>query len=354
MITTFVGPEGRHRLRAAMAGALYRTGLLQAWARLMLRRRAVVLTYHRVLTPPAERATWSSPGMIVRSQTFARHLQVLRDVFHPLSLDDFARHLETGRPFAGPACLVTFDDGWCDTLEEALPLLEAHRIPAVVFIPVDCVGSPDGFWQERLAVRLHQVWTIRERGEREPGAVSRLLDEAGLSGVLALPAAGLRNGIREAIAHIKAGGGLRARVLLERIERELPALPLETPAPDRLVDWPGLGRLLQRGVTLGGHGATHRILTEIDISEASAEARRCYEVLARVVGGPVLAYSYPNGNWTAAIATATKSAGFRLAFTTRRGSVSATDEPMSLPRVNVHEGATDTPGLFLARAMGLF
>ena len=37
--------------KLAVAQTLYSTGLLQLWLRRLLRHRAVVLMYHRVLTP---------------------------------------------------------------------------------------------------------------------------------------------------------------------------------------------------------------------------------------------------------------------------------------------------------------
>ena len=109
------------------------------------------------------------------------------------------------------------------------------------------------------------------------------------------------------------------------------------------------------GMAIGGHGATHRILTELETAEAAEEARRSiHSTSATLVPQQVLANSYPNGNWSPDIAEATRLAGYSLAFTTRPGPVSATDDHMSLSRVNIHEGATASPQMFLARAVGLF
>jgi len=40
------------------------------------------------------------------------------------------------------AVLITFDDGYLDNLENALPILERHGYPAVLFVPIGYLGDP--------------------------------------------------------------------------------------------------------------------------------------------------------------------------------------------------------------------
>jgi peptidoglycan/xylan/chitin deacetylase (PgdA/CDA1 family) len=51
-----------------------------------------------------------------------------------------------------PPCplLITFDDGWRDTVEYALPALSARGMPAVVFVATGFIGDARGFWEERV------------------------------------------------------------------------------------------------------------------------------------------------------------------------------------------------------------
>lgn len=344
----------RRRVKRIAADLLWRLGLLGAVARFRLRRRAVVLTYHRVLPADQLERSWSSPGMTVSTPTFEGHLKALRSVFTPLSLEQFVDHVETGRPFDGPACLVTFDDGWWDTLDQAVPLLRKYEIPAVVFVPVDCLGSPDGFWQERLGRCLHHAWTLGQgRPDRLGPAATALLDEYGLSQVLALRAEHVRDDIRAIVATVKSRGGDLARELVRRLQDVLDVGPATDPS-DRLLDRAGLRRLEQSGVAIGGHGATHRILTELTPAQASEEARRSFAELRTLLTGPVLAYSYPNGNSNPEVEAVTQAAGYAIGFTTKSGWVTAAADRMALPRINIHEGSAGSPATFLARASGLF
>ena len=82
---------------------------------------------------------------------------------------------------------------------------------------------------------------------------------------------------------------------------------------------------------------------------AEGESRR---VLAEEIGASVDTFSYPNGDWNPTVAALVLASGFRLSFSTRRGSVTANENPCSIHRVNVHEDVTSTDALFLARIVG--
>ena len=153
-------------VRMAISHTLYYSGVLHLWLRLALRRKAVVLAYHRVLTPEQRARTASQQGLVVEDGTFARHVALLTRLFTVLTLDEFADHLTRRRPFHGPCCLITFDDGWIDNFENALPVLRAHQLPAVMFLPVNFIGRRRLFTREALTHLLVRAIAV---SRQEPG-----------------------------------------------------------------------------------------------------------------------------------------------------------------------------------------
>src|SRR5258708_33403993 len=76
-------------------------------------------------------------------------------------LDDVKAWLEGVRRLPPRSLLITFDDGFADNRDYALPLLRKHGAPATVFIPSDVIGRNERLWTEDLlwaftAGRLHQ------------------------------------------------------------------------------------------------------------------------------------------------------------------------------------------------------
>jgi peptidoglycan/xylan/chitin deacetylase (PgdA/CDA1 family) len=96
------------------------------------RRGVVILCYHRVGRRTA--STVDLPGWLFEEQ-------VARLVAGPgvVELDSALSSLE-GPPPAGPdPVVVTFDDGTADFVDEALPILVQHQVPATVYVATDFV-----------------------------------------------------------------------------------------------------------------------------------------------------------------------------------------------------------------------
>jgi peptidoglycan/xylan/chitin deacetylase (PgdA/CDA1 family) len=89
-----------------------------------------VLMYHKVndLSPNA---------ISVPTAVFARQMELLRELgYVVVDLEAVRAHYVDGVALSERAVLITFDDGYRDNLENALPILRAHGYPAVVFAPI--------------------------------------------------------------------------------------------------------------------------------------------------------------------------------------------------------------------------
>lgn len=338
--------------RRALVYALYYTGLMRVWLRLRLRGQAVVLMYHRVLTADERRQTASHPGIIVDRETFARQVRLLSRDFSVLSADAFIDTLRRGDRFAPGSCLITFDDGWKDNVTNAWPILRAAGLPAVVFLPVNYIGSTRMFWQERLThVLAGALARVRQEPDLEP-ILRAALSRAGLGNLLAVA-----NPSRAAMA--AAAGRLKGQApdVVEHLISELAAAcgmsPVEWPVVDAFMSWDDVARLAREGMAFGGHGAEHRLLTRLSPSEAEAEIVASRDVIDERLGAPPAMFSYPNGSWNDEVASLAKRHGYAAAFTTAPGPVSADTPAFSLRRVNVHEDMTASMPLFLGRIGGL-
>ena len=103
--------------------------------------RAAVLAYHRVA--PVDVDPWE---LAVTPAHFAEQLAVLRDRGTVRRLDELLADSVTTRVRTARAQFaVTFDDGYVDNLDAALPMLEAHDAPATVFIAPGLLGR-SSYW----------------------------------------------------------------------------------------------------------------------------------------------------------------------------------------------------------------
>jgi peptidoglycan/xylan/chitin deacetylase (PgdA/CDA1 family) len=282
---------------------LLRTGCIW-WARRRLRQRAsiVVLAFHRVLDDHSRRLSASLPGMIVRARTFeamASYVAARYQAVDPLLARLDGDHGRLRFAF-------TFDDGWLDNSTVMLPLAMKHLIPVTIFVCTAACGEIAPFWPERVAARM--------RAENGGATWDR---------------------IETAIGRLQ-------RAAPEDREREAD-LSRADGAIDRTLSWEHIESMRQSGVRFGAHTRSHASLSCLTSGEANLEIAGSKSDLERALGVPCEEFAYPYGDAGGEVRERVRSAGYRLAFTTRRGAWTARTDPCSIPRMCVWEG--DLAGL---------
>ena len=111
-------------------------------------RTLCVLMYHKVNDVEGNTVT-------VSPSTFDEQMAQLGELdYTVVSLDDVLAHYVDRRPLPPRAVLITFDDGYLDNLEQAVPVLQKYGYPAVLFAPIAYLGANRPLpHDEHLAVR---------------------------------------------------------------------------------------------------------------------------------------------------------------------------------------------------------
>jgi peptidoglycan/xylan/chitin deacetylase (PgdA/CDA1 family) len=335
----------RKRSRRIIANTLYYSGALWLMAFFRFRRKTFVLMYHRVL--PAGADTFSADSICVTPDAFARQMAFLRRHFRILSIADLADHLESGRELPSGSCVVTFDDGWRDNFEHALPILREQQVPAVIFVATDFIGGNDCFWQERLS-RLLFVGLRRDDGART--LVETIVKRPGLS-TCADPEQ--RRLIREAVDRLKSLPPAEIDALETRVREAVGTAA--SPGEDRFMDWRQVADLVKGSrVNVGSHGCSHTPLTKLSPERAALELEAAGRLVADAVGVPTASIGYPNGNYDDVVVRLTRAAGYRLGFTTDKGLVGDVRDPFKLPRINIGGSTSNTMPDFLCAILQVF
>jgi peptidoglycan/xylan/chitin deacetylase (PgdA/CDA1 family) len=116
-----------------------------------------VLFYHRVADK--HQNAWTIP-----TQEFERQMHWIKGHFDVISLRDAQLRMESGCN-RRPAVCLTFDDGYADNCEFAIPLLQRLSIPATYFISLDLIKQGTPFPHDVLAgepLAVNTVAQIRE------------------------------------------------------------------------------------------------------------------------------------------------------------------------------------------------
>lgn len=113
---------------------------LRPEGRVNIATRVPVLMYHRV----SEAINNWEARYAISPENFSAHMRALANKgYQAVSIDMLAGWLEGGPALPENACLITFDDGFRDVREHALPVLEQLGWPFTVFLVSDLIGGRD-------------------------------------------------------------------------------------------------------------------------------------------------------------------------------------------------------------------
>jgi peptidoglycan/xylan/chitin deacetylase (PgdA/CDA1 family) len=154
---------------------------------------AAILMYHSVMPDPAAHA--DSLGGIIHSESeFRAQMELLRRDYRPLSLGEVVENLKTGKPSPKRSVVVTFDDGYTDNCEVAIPILDQLGIPATFYVTVDCIEQRKLPWPSRLRFAFRKTklpawtdghgnsWSFQDLDSRERAYLASCDDCCQLSG----------------------------------------------------------------------------------------------------------------------------------------------------------------------------
>ena len=346
------GVDGlKYATRRFASRLLFVSGAADAYRRMVLRKKLIVLMYHRVIPRVEWDASPSSEGMRVDSAVFEKQMAYLKQHFRCLALDDLQRFVRNRNPFPQNSCLVTFDDGWKDNYVHAYPVLKRYCMPAVIFLSTGHIGTRKRFWQERI---FSALYGIRKAVGKDPDLSARYRHIPGVmitEEISGLPEVKFRERVREQIRSLK-------KLPLNRIEPivdELAACAgtrLDEEG-DPFLSWEDVMTMSRGGVDFGSHGMSHEILTNISPEEVSKDVRISKAIIEEKIQKSVYAFSYPNGDHDPAIRKCIEESGYEIAFGTNKGFAGPDDDPLSLNRVNVHDDVTREVPMFLSSILGI-
>jgi peptidoglycan/xylan/chitin deacetylase (PgdA/CDA1 family) len=302
--------------REAVGAAADKIGISRV--ALSVRRAAsawiTVLTYHRV--GRRDDPTVLDQGVVdVSPDQLARQLRFVKRWFDPIGIDQlcaFARG--RGRLPRNPL-MVTFDDGYRDNHDVALPILVKHGVRAVFFLATDYIQRRRLYWWDRLGLLVER--------SRRPRLVMEYPEP------MSIPLEGpdarrLATGRVQRI--VKDRPGLDLGRFLDQVERAA-GVTLSTDEERRLVEatvmtWEHANALRRAGMDVQSHTQTHRVLQTLDGRELERELRGSRRALEDALGEPVVGISYPVGRPlrdAPQIRQAVRDAGYQLGFSNATG-----------------------------------
>ena len=340
-------PARRKAYPKAVSGLLRQLVYPSLAASKYLRRRRqgrsdtlAVLTYHGVLPASYRAHDAFFDDAMIQADAFRRQLTFLKANYSVITPEDCQQWLQGRIPLPDGAVLLTCDDGLLNNLTAMVPVLQEEGLRCLFFLTGYSLSDrPRIPWYFQLYFFLMSApadlsridWhsaplniSLRSRGDREATWWQLLRplskhDKADRESFL--------EGLRVAAdlpedweSAYRGDSGLRERYL-----------PLS--ASD-------LGRLLDSGMTIGGHTISHPVLARTSAELAWKEILEGRRALEQAVGKAIWAFAYPfgdAGSVTKREFEFAQEAGYECAFLNFGGCVSdaSRESRFALPRLHV-------------------
>lgn len=303
---------------------LYRSGVLGTWHRRRNREALTVLMFHRVLPAGSDALArserefaFSLPGFQKTLDFVARHYNVV-DLAQVKAAADGLRSL--------PDCplLITFDDGWRDTVEYAMPELKRRGLPALLFLATEVIDLEELRWWQDAAVAVLA----------DPNAAPKLIAALGMS-VQAKSQPGFSQKVAASLAGLPEP---ERRRLLRQAAPEV----LDQIADRQMMNAEDLKQWIENGYQIGGHGHSHSPIAYA--SDPQAEVNLCRSCL-EAMDLDTLSLSYPHGVKNDQSRSLLREAGFDLVFDSNPSLVNTSKLQrlrFDLPRIHLPENAWTT------------
>ena len=300
--------------------------LLAPWTR----GRGAILMFHHV-RPNGSEAFAPNRVLEITPEFLESVIVLLRARnFEIVSLDTaLARLAAQKQPGEKPFAVLTFDDGYRDNRDFALPVLRRHQAPFALYVTTGFAERSARLWWRELEAAVRRLDVIECDGPAGPLRLAAQTDaqKSRAFDTIYWQLRGQGEDVLLAtIARLCGDAGVDAKALVAQA----------------CMDWDEIETIAREPLcTIGVHTLSHPRLAKLSLEAARQEMAESRAIITARIGRPARHFSYPVGDATSAGAREFQLAsqtGFASAVTTRPGMVlqAHAARALALPRLSVN------------------
>ncbi|UAY52228.1 polysaccharide deacetylase family protein [Ferruginibacter albus] len=285
------------------------------------KQNIAVLLFHRIL--PLRDEMWDPIDPALFKQT----LDYAKKKFHvvPLSEILFNQKPRSSKPLAA----LTFDDGYHDFIDHAIPILDAHKMKASMYVVSDCIDKNLPTWTyviDYLFVNTKKLQWDNFNHPDLPGEYHLVK----------------WNTQQERINYCKK---------LKQYIKWIPASKRDEIINDLLINfddvksphglmmsWAEVKQINNAGFEIGSHSVTHATLATIeDDNVVEFELKESAKRITAQTGIVPSVFSYPIGSYDERVKKLTKKAGYKAALAVNKKMYAPErDDIFEIPRIELY------------------
>jgi len=303
------------------------------------RHKICVLMLHGVMAPNSQ-TSWTPLRPQISPDELKRTLGILSHYYQFITIDQTIDILEGKVALIENALLITFDDGYRNNIDYALPIFEQFGIKPILFVATGHLDSKLPFWFDRIDYALQQ--NMGELISFEYQGNEYCFDATSLP-ALKDSYQKFRDDCKYAftddIDMNKLFNAL-SEMLESRSGKALRDICVEDDWSG-IVSWEQLKEAVKfNRIDVGSHTVDHWRLDSLSETQIIAQLQQSKMRIEEELATQCQYFCYPNGNYNELAVSLTKESGYRAAFATKGKLCKVNDDLMTLKRFSFPESKT--------------
>jgi peptidoglycan/xylan/chitin deacetylase (PgdA/CDA1 family) len=286
-------------------------------------KKLIVPMYHRIITDSKKDPF--KLGMCIKSETFEKQLSYFKSNFNSIRLKDYQHNTIDYND--KPNISITFDDGYKDNIEIAMPLLMKYKLDSTFFICCSILTNDKEFWWDIIinafsdtSVKVVDLLSSPVNLKLKPFKLNILNKKKHCQTIL--------NELWK-ISDIDA-----IYDTAYYIEDKLLGYRNKIPK----INEHDIQELYKNGFEIAAHSLTHPNMNIISSDQQALELKRSKNILEDIIGDNIDGFAYPAGHENEQLIHQVKASGYKYAVGTRKG-VNRNYNPFSIERFGVAESS---------------
>ena len=231
---------------------------------------------------------------------FERLLQYIDKHYHVVTIET----LSTAKG-SKPLLILSFDDGFLDFFENALPFLKKYGMPCNLNVVTNCLDNNFQIWTQRQNNLLQEIFIRKYNCVLDLGSKQINIDSFHSQNVVE------KN--LELFRFLFSKDEIFVEQFLNEAESKMPFKIPPTP----MMDWNNLKEALEKyDIELGSHSVSHVTLSNIrDKEKLVAEINDSKILIEKNTGRKINIFAFPNGNYNEEVIKECMLAGYSHVLT---------------------------------------
>ncbi|MDD4213245.1 MAG: polysaccharide deacetylase family protein [Bacteroidales bacterium] len=270
-----------------------------------------ILCFHRV----SDEFSPAYPPIPVK--VFEKILSFINRNYVVIPIEEIDKRNTSGKP----RLIITFDDAYYDFYENALPLLNKYKFPALQHVITHSAETGESFWTQRLNKMIEACFFEKRELVIPELQISRKLNNA--------------KEVEKTALEVYL-------LLLDKMDREGILKKIEESIKDhvahtRMMGWKELNECTKYGISIGSHTHNHATLSKMNDAELKFELEHSRKlILGNVHSSECMSLAFPNGKYNDEVITVATNAGYQYFLSTEHAKFSGKNPPLVLPRYCIY------------------